>query len=75
MSYQTKRQLRERIRDLEYELKKTERLNGVIEGANLPKCESEMCRGCIYCHIAYGIDGTIIGCTKRMVCADYQPRS
>lgn len=79
MKRKSRKQLLERIEELERELcdlKAVERLNTVIKEHNLPKCESNLCRSCIHCALYEWYPGhhAIIGCRRDIDCSSYKPK-
>lgn len=76
--FQTQKQLKKRIADLEQQLReseKTEAINVLIKKTGLPKCESRVCRGCVHAAIEHIYDNYILlGCTKDLDCKDYAPK-
>ena len=73
MWFETRKQLKERIRQLERRIETIHRENGIIREANLPKCESELCRACIHCKTVYNNSWEpIVGCTKHLDCKDFE---
>ncbi len=75
----TKKEWQRRCQQLVREVERMsniKRINGVIENANLPKCESELCRYCVHCRLVDESDrqfSAIIGCSKHLDCKDFTP--
>lgn len=77
--FETKKQLREKIRKLESELadeRRQTRVSSLVESAALPKCKGIFCRRCIYVISVpngYGSSHDILGCGKDAGCSDFTP--
>lgn len=76
--FKTKRALRERIHELEYELdneRSKTRISAFIEEAGLPPCKSPACRACKYClrfNYYAGSPTYILGCLKGIDCENFE---
>lgn len=80
MKFQSKKALRNRIAELEEELQKArriERINTIIKEADLPKCESRICRCCAYAAKEVTPWGQVIlqGCRKGIDCKSFIPET
>ena len=77
---ETKKSLRRHIVELENELeakRQVERINVFVKKADLPKCESRICRGCAYAAKEITPWGQIVfqGCTKDLECKCFIPET
>lgn len=74
--FQTMKQLKQRIAQLEKEVAHHKKRSALVETADLPKCESVACYNCKYCTWLYhpGNGASyLLGCGKDIACRDFQP--
>lgn len=74
--FQTRKQLKQRIAQLEKEVAHHQKRTALVEAADLPKCESVACYNCKYCTWLYhpGNGASyLLGCGKDIACKDFQP--
>ena len=74
--FQTKRNLRAKIAELERELEKErhhDRRSALVHSVNLPKCQSLACVGCAFAVFQKGSGDEIflLGCGKELKCNDF----
>lgn len=73
--FQTRKQLKQRISQLEKEVAHHKKRTALVETADLPKCESVACYNCKYCTWLYhpGNGASyLLGCGKDIACKDFQ---
>lgn len=75
MAFKTRKQLKQRIAQLEKEVAHHKKRTALVETADLPKCESVACYNCKYCiwlyHPGNGAS-YLLGCGKEIACKDFQ---
>lgn len=75
---QTKKMLKQRIRDLESELKEARHhilRSALVDAADLPQCKSKACYNCKYITFMYHpTNGAmyLLGCGKELACEDFE---
>ncbi len=76
--FQTKRQLRDRISDLESEIRKLRHhtlRSALVDAADLPPCKSLACYNCKYItFLTHPETGALylLGCGKELVCTEFE---
>lgn len=74
---ETRRQLKERITQLEKQLKWEQhhtRRSALVDKADLPKCESQACYNCkniVYLAVPTTGEVFLLGCGKNLTCKDF----
>lgn len=77
--YQTKKQLKDRVLELEAKLSSIEKIkrdNTIIETAELPKCKGLYCYQCAYAVFkpaGFGFSTLLLGCGKDAPCEAFTP--
>lgn len=74
--FQTKKRLKERISNLEKELRNERKINQLAEESGLAKCKWVICKACshaVWIESTYGAD-RIVGCDISTNCENFSRR-
>ncbi len=71
--YQTRRQLKDKIADLEASLRAEKRHSAFLDAATLPPCKNLSCVNCEHIVIYKTLTGGLypLGCGKNIDCSDF----
>ena len=65
--------LEEKVDELQHIISEYKAFDNIIKESTLPKCESILCRSCVYCCTQF-VNGEvrIVGCKKDIECKEYK---
>lgn len=75
--FETRKQLKLKISELEILLQKEQAINDLVEKSGLGKCKGIMCKSCehsVYINSEYGTP-RLIGCDLTVSCPDYKKKT